>query len=521
MTPLDVPRLSNGPSGMRAILRAVQSAIKLNSCGAPFGVRGLYADVLVLGHTAATLLPLRELLHPAAIALAARTIPSLGSALAAASMRACREATKRVNLAWVVFEEQTTGQKTYSPADAKAMQTNITLVEDVKAYARRVDQHITDEKLLGRVLRIKGQGELALNSDSTDQEISEAVSAAALAFEHDSKTLSALDNAPALWNELASSRKRESVLEANVSEGLRYLNNVIETAADEQPSLNIKDIEDAQRKINSYLKDVAKNERSLRSKVGKKKAKKTKRVASKSPKRDKTAKDPKKGLKRAASPKSAAAKSTKSNEDADDRLAKRLKIGDGADETEPKDEEVLDQSSGESASKQEEENEEQSEYNEGDEEETIATDDEVIEEAELQKEEAPSEGKKEAKGLSAKKALTAMSRLVQKEQPETVFEGVNKLRDIKLGEQNCKKIIQELKDSIKQLSDKFGKGTVDWLVKRALQVGCFMRKLDHETLALSVCGELEAKYDIKSDEEDVIWNLLLGAMQSLVHCYDA
>ena len=32
VTVLDVPRLSNGPCGMRAILRAVQCGIKLNSC---------------------------------------------------------------------------------------------------------------------------------------------------------------------------------------------------------------------------------------------------------------------------------------------------------------------------------------------------------------------------------------------------------------------------------------------------------------------------------------------------------
>ena len=59
---------------------------------APFGVRGLFTDILVLGQTAKTLLPLREILHPA------RTVPSHNNALAAASMRACREATKRINL---------------------------------------------------------------------------------------------------------------------------------------------------------------------------------------------------------------------------------------------------------------------------------------------------------------------------------------------------------------------------------------------------------------------------------------
>ena len=77
--PSDAPQFSGGLIGSRGVLRADESAIYLRSIGAPFGVRGLLSDIVILNQGFRVLLPLRDLLHPAVIATVAMTCLSISA----------------------------------------------------------------------------------------------------------------------------------------------------------------------------------------------------------------------------------------------------------------------------------------------------------------------------------------------------------------------------------------------------------------------------------------------------------
>ena len=132
---------------------------------------------------AAAVLPLGPLLHPSVIAITSRSIPTVGNLVMAATMRLCREAARRINLAQAVYVECTTGMVNYSPADRKTELDHSYIVDGVKKFCKMTDQAIEDPERLEKVLKIRGLGGLAISSKSSDEEIKAAVAAADKAFE--------------------------------------------------------------------------------------------------------------------------------------------------------------------------------------------------------------------------------------------------------------------------------------------------------------------------------------------------
>ena len=88
--PYDTPRFGGGPVGRRGVLRSVESAMYLRSIGAPFGIRGLYSDIIILSKNMEALLPLRNLLHPAVVVTMSVAIPNFSELVIVAGLSGYR-----------------------------------------------------------------------------------------------------------------------------------------------------------------------------------------------------------------------------------------------------------------------------------------------------------------------------------------------------------------------------------------------------------------------------------------------
>ena len=93
------------------MIRSVESAKYLILLGAPYAIRGLYADLIILDKSLRALLPARNLLHPVVVATVARAYDNFDDLVINAGLKACRSAARRINAAASFVRESLTKVK--------------------------------------------------------------------------------------------------------------------------------------------------------------------------------------------------------------------------------------------------------------------------------------------------------------------------------------------------------------------------------------------------------------------------
>ena len=143
-----LPRISQGPSGRRFLVRALQCSLEVIDSAACF-VTGTQIDVRRLRESLAASMPLIRLGHPAVTGVLPQGLSTL---MLKAENQMLFQSARRVIACFAGFEEGRTEKKSEAPADSKACKQHQAIYEAAKSWGARFGVKRLDETTAGKLV---------------------------------------------------------------------------------------------------------------------------------------------------------------------------------------------------------------------------------------------------------------------------------------------------------------------------------------------------------------------------------